>query len=320
MQIKLSAEALDVAVNPAPRFWRITALALALSWTLADGAAAGLGCPAFPPNNPWNQRIDSLPIHPRSADYVESIGEDGFLRAAFGTDGRYGIPYNIVGASTPRVEVEFVGHPAESDPGPYPVPNNPRIEGAGSPDRHLLLVDKDACKLFELYLAEKTKSGWRADSGAIFDLLSNSYRPAGWTSADAAGLPIFPGLVRYEEVVDGQIRHALRFTVRQSQKAYIHPARHWASTSTNPRLPPMGLRLRLKAGYDTSWIDGQASVVATALKRYGMFVADNGHSWYLFGAPNPRWNDRDLAQLNGIPAAAFEAVNTGPIVTPPVKP
>ena len=174
------------------------------------------------------------------------------------------------------------------------------------PDLHLL-VDRDACKLYELYLAERTDDGWQAGSGAIFDLLGNSYRPAGWTSADAAGLPIFPGLVRYEEVADGQIRHALRFTVRRSQKAYVHPARHWASTSTDPRLPPMGLRLRLKADYDTIWIGGQARVIATALKRYGMFVADNGLEWSLSIAPDPRIPDVH-AELRKVKGADFEVV------------
>jgi hypothetical protein len=241
------------------------------------------------------------------------------FRAAFGTDASYGIPYNVVGADTPRVAVQFVEYPAESDRQPYPIPEEPKIEGADSPDRHVLLVDDDACKLYELYLAHETPGGWQASSGAIFDLLSNRLRPAGWTSADAAGLPIFPGLVRYEEVAAGEIRHALRVTVRKSQQAYIHPARHWASDSRDPRLPPMGLRLRLKADYDVSWITGQAAIIATSLKRYGMMVADNGHNWYLIGAPDPRWNNDDLAQLNRIPGAAFEAVGSAPIVTPAAK-
>jgi hypothetical protein len=287
---------------------------LALSLLLASGPAKALNCAVFPPDDPWNQRVDSLPVHPRSADYVASMGAGLYLHADFGSYAGYGISYNVVGKNTPRVQVKFVEYGAESDRVPYPIPAKPKIEGGS--DKHVLLVDDQACKLYELYHAKKTKKGWQAGSGAVFDLLANTYRPAGWTSADAAGLPIFPGLVRFEEVAQGVIRHALRFTAVRTQRAYIHPARHWASSSTDPTLPPMGLRVRMKAGYDTSWISGQARVIVEALKLYGLILADNGTSWFITGTSHPNFDDEDLDQLKRVPAAAFEAVDTGPLVTP----
>jgi len=200
----------------------------------------------------------------------------------------------------------------ESDAGPYPIPDAPLIEGGS--DGHMLLVDADACRLYELYAAERSGGGWRASNGAVFDLHSSRLRPAGWTSADAAGLPIFPLLVRYPEVASGRIDHALRVTVPRTQHAYIHPATHFASSSADPNLPPMGLRLRLKAGYSLAGYSGQALVILRALKRYGLIVADNGSPWYITGAPSPRWDEASLAQLKRVPGSAFEAVRAGAIV------
>src|SRR3954454_8131826 len=297
----------EMAMRRATRPFATALVAASLLLGPAGSARAGLRCPVFPPDNPWNQRVDTLPVHPRSADYVASLGADLHLHADFGSFRGYGIPYNVVHAPVTPAPVRFTVYGDQSGPGPYPIPARPKIE-AGS-DHHLLVVDDSACKLYELYAAKKTRTGWAAASGAIFDLTSNALRPAGWTSADAAGLPIFPGLVRYDEVAKGAIHHALRFTASRTQRAYILPARHWASDSTDPTLPPMGLRVRLKAGYDTGWIHGQARVVADALKLYGMMVADNGSSWFITGANHPDWNDADLDQLKSVPASAFEAVD-----------
>jgi hypothetical protein len=223
----------------------------------------------------------------------------------------------VSGAQSP-VTIDFVAYGDESDPGPYPVPANAPIEGGpdGDGDRHVLVVDRDACRLYELYRAFPRPDGsWQADSGAVFDLTTNDHHPEGFTSADAAGLPILPGLVRYDEVVEnGVIKHALRFTVSRSQRGYIFPARHFASSDTNPDLPPMGLRLRMKASYDCSTYSSEVRVICTALKTYGMIVADNGSNWYVSGAPDPRWNDDALGDLGQIPGDAFEAVETGPVL------
>jgi hypothetical protein len=213
--------------------------------------------------------------------------------------------------------ITFTAYNGESDPGPYPIPANARIEGppAGEEgDRHVLVLQRGSCKLFELYAARRSRAGWEADSGAVFNLRSNALRPEGWTSADAAGLPIFPLLVRYPEVHAGQIDHALRVTVERTQRGYIHPATHFASLSSDPNLPPMGLRLRLKAGYSLAGFHGESLVVLRALKRYGLIVADNGSSWYITGAPDSRWNDEDLEQIKRVPGSAFEAVRTGPVL------
>jgi hypothetical protein len=212
-----------------------TALVLLLGCT--SSAWAALRCPVFPADNPWNQRVDALPVHPRSAYYITSLGADLHLHADFGSYRGYGIPYNVIRAPATPVPVRFTAYADESDKGPYPIPQHPKIEGGS--DRHLLVVDDNACRLYELFAAKKTRTGWAAASGAIFDLTSNALRPAGWTSADAAGLPIFPGLVRYDEVAKGAIRHALRFTASRTQRAHILPAHHWASDSTDPTLPPM---------------------------------------------------------------------------------
>ncbi len=271
-------------------------------------------CTVFPPDNPWNQDISRLPVHPRSARYIASIdsGDNKFLHADFGADPDYGIPYVVVPGTQPKVPIEFVDYGDESDPGPYPIPPDAPVE-AGS-DHHVLVIDGDNCVLYELYGAEYAGPGWKASSGAVFDLRSNKLRPETWTSADAAGLPIFPGLVRYDEVSAGAIHHALRFTVEHTQQAHIHPATHDASDDPNPDLPPMGLRLRLKASYDVSKYTGQARVVLEALKTYGMILADNGTSWFISGATDSRWDDDDLNQLKAVPGSAFEAVDTGPII------
>lgn len=294
----------------------LIAIGLAASVLAARGQAGPIieGCPVFPPDNPWNQDISALPVHPNSANYIRSINrsDNRFLHADFGENPEYGIPFVVVPGTQPKVPIEFVEYGEESDPGPYPVPPDAPVE-AGN-DRHVLVIDKDACFLYELYHAEYVGPGWEAGSGAVFDLRSNELRPEGWTSADAAGLPIFPGLVRYAEVDAGEIRHALRFTVERTQRAYIAPARHFASDDPDPNLPPMGLRLRLKASYDLAPYTGQARVILEALRRYGMIVADNGTSWFISGATDARWDDDDLDQLKRVPGSAFEAVDTGPIL------
>jgi hypothetical protein len=278
------------------------------------------GCQVFPADNPWNTDISKHPVHPNSANFIDSIGPDKPLHEDFGTfyqGAPSGIPYCIVHKGQPLVPVTF-RYPGESDPGPYPVPNDAPIEGGPNAkgDRHVLVVDVDNCKLYELFSAYKTDGGWQAGSGAIFDLKSNQLRPLGWTSADAAGLPIFPGLVRYDEVVEkGEINHALRFTVERTQRGYILPATHFASRSSDPNLPPMGLRLRLRADYDLSGFPGEARVILTALKKYGMLVADNGGDWFISGAPDPRWNDEALRAIRRVKGKDFEVVDTGPIHT-----
>jgi hypothetical protein len=272
-------------------------------------------CPVLPASNPLNQEIALAPENPNSARYIASIGADIHLHADFGTPASYGIPYTVVGPDQRKVPIHFTEYGDESDPGPYPIPPNAPVEGAGEEgDRHVLVLQEGTCKLYELYSAQRRRSGWDAASGAVFDLRSNKLRPEGWTSADAAGLPIFPLLVRYPEVRAGQIDHALRVTVAATQRGYIHPATHFASNSSNPSLPPMGLRLRLKASFDLAGYHGEALVVLRALKRYGLIVADNGSPWYITGAPNRRWNNEDLDQLKSVPGSAFEAVSTGAIL------
>jgi hypothetical protein len=272
-------------------------------------------CPIFPAGNSLNRDISRAPVDANSARYIEAIGAGGHLHADFGTNPSYGIPYAVVGARQPKVPIRFSEYGAESDPGPYPIPPAAPVEGAGEEgDRHLLVLQKGSCRLYELYAARRLAGGWEAASGAVFNLRSNALRPEGRTSADAAGLPIFPLLVRYPEVRSGQIDHALRVTVARTQRGYIHPATHFASSDSDPSLPPMGLRLRLKAGFSLSGYHGQALIVLRALKRYGLIVADNGSSWYVTGAPDPRWRDEDLDQLKRVPGAAFEAVQTGPIL------
>ena len=275
-------------------------------------SGASLGCPIFPPDNPWNQDVSALPVDPNSDNYIASIGAGKFLHPDFGSNPSYGIPYVVVGPSQPPVPIHFTDFADESDPGPYPVPLDAPVE-AGS-DHHVLTLQTGTCKLYEMFAAQRSGDGWSAGSGAVFDLRSNALRHDGWTSADAAGLPILPGLVRYDEVQSGHIDHALRFTVQRTQRGYIHPATHFASSSSDPNLPPMGLRLRLKASYDISRFQGAARVILEALRRYGMFVADNGSDWFISGSTDSRWNDSDLDQLKSVPGSAFEVVQTGPIL------
>jgi hypothetical protein len=277
------------------------------------------GVSLFPTDNPWNRRIDAEPVDPGSDAIIGSIGRDAGLHPDFGANylgGPFGIPYVVVDGSQPAVPVTF-DYADESDPGPYPIPPDAPIEGGADAagDRHILVVDRDAGRLYELFDAHRSGDGWHAGSGAVFDLASNALRPAGWTSADAAGLPILPGLARYDEVAAGEIAHALRFTVRNSRRAYVAPARHWASSNTSASLPPMGARLRLKASFDESGYPPQARVVLTALKRYGMIVADNGSNWFISGAPDARWNDDDLRSLRQVTGNDFEVVRMGTIVT-----
>jgi len=279
-------------------------------------------CSIFPKDNPWNTKIAHLPVHPNSHAYIKSIGLKGHLHADFGTKWKgapNGIPFVIVNSLTKMQKVNFE-YSDESDSGPYPIPKNPPIEGGpkGQGDRHIIMINYESCILYELYdtwppgtKPGKDKSKWFAGSGAIFNLSSNKLRPEGWTSADAAGLPIFPGLVKYEEVKKGSINHALRFTVQASQKAYIHPATHFASNKKDPDLPPMGLRLRLKADFKISRFSREAQIILQALKTYGMFLADNGSNWYISGEPNEKWDNDLLHELQAVPGSAFEAVDTG---------
>jgi hypothetical protein len=280
-------------------------LAVAAATTVA-------GCPVFPASDPWNQDISTAPVSPRSDAYVRSIGLDARLHPDFASK-TYGIPFRVVGRKQEKVPIRFTAYGDESDKGPYPIP--PRAPVERGSDRHVIVLQRGTCKLYELFGARRAGRGWAAASGARFDLRTGRLRPRGWTSADAAGLPIFPGLARADEAVGrGVITHALRVTVPRTQKAYISPARHYASSDTDPDLPPMGLRLRLKASYDLSRFHGQARVVLTALKRYGLIVADNGSPWYVTGAPDRRWDDDDLHALGQVPGSAFEAVQSGPLV------
>ena len=296
----------------------LVCLALALAGAVPGGASRlpqAPACPVFPASSPWNQRVDKLPVTPDSARVVAAIGVDDNVHADFGSGlwegGPIGIPITVVRGTQARARVAFE-YADESDRGPYPIPANVAIEGGrGSDgDRHALIVDRDRCKLYELFaLYPAGGGGWRAGSGAIFDLRSNKLRPAGWTSADAAGLPILPGLARYEDVARGRIDHALRFTVNDTRRAYVWPARHFASDATDPALPPMGLRLRLKQSYPIAGFPRQARIVLQALKEYGMILADNGSDWYLSGAPHPKWSNDQLHTLHRVPGSAFEVVD-----------
>ncbi len=280
-------------------------------------------CRIFPASNHWNQRVDGLPVAGNSDAVIRSIGAGDNVHADFGS-GRYegsriGIPYTTVPRGQRRVPVSFE-YADESDRGPYPIPRDAPIEGGrGSDgDRHVIVVDRSRCKLYELFAARPVNGGrsWRAGSGAVWSLRSNRLRPAGWTSADAAGLPIRPGLARYDEVRRGRIDHALRFTVSRSRRAYVYPARHFASSLTDPDLPPMGLRVRLKASFDTSRFPRQSRIVLNALKRYGMIVADNGSDWFVSGAPHRGWNNDDLHRLHEVRGRDFEVVDTSSLPRP----
>jgi hypothetical protein len=283
------------------------------------GANVAITFRLFPATNPWNTDISAYPVHPLSAHYIASIGLNTGLHPDFGTTWNgapNGIPYVVVSGSQPRVPIFFY-YAAESDPGPYPIPSTAPIEGGPNSrgDRHVLVLDATNRLLYEVYDGHFSGDHWEAGSGAVWDLTTNALRPDTWTSADAAGLPMLPGLVRYDEVASGEITHALRVTVSQTQRAFIHPATHYASDSTDPNLPPMGLRLRLRADYDISGFPLRVQVILRALKKYGMFVADNGGDWYISGAPDPRWDDDELHALSQVPGSAFEAVDTGPIIT-----
>ena len=269
-------------------------------------------CRIFPASDVWNQRVDRLPVDPRSATFIAAIGLPARLHPDFSNAGGYGIPFNVVGTSTPRSNVAF-DYASESDHVAYPIPPSPRIEGGS--DRHLLMVDTIACRLYELYDAVHRSSGWTAGSGATWNLRSNALRPDGWTSADAAGLPIFPGLVRADQVLAGGILHALRFTAPRTCAGHIAPARHDAGSGSCAVLPPMGLRVRLKASVDLTGFGPQARTVLVALQRYGMILADNGSPWYVTGAPDGRWNDNDLHALGRITGADLEVVDTSSIAS-----
>lgn len=272
------------------------------------------GCPAFPAGNAWNTRVDALPVARDSATLIASIGLGRGLHADFGSglwDGApIGIPVTVVGSATPRVRVTF-DYADESDRVAYPIPAAVRIEGGS--DHHAILVDRAACRLYELYALRREAGRWAAGSGAVWSLRSNALRPRGWTSADAAGLPILPGLARPEEALSaGGIRHALRFTAPRTRRAFIPPARHFASSSTDPALPPMGLRMRLRASYPVASLPPQARAVARALQRYGMILTDNGSPWYVSGVPDARWSNDDLHALSRITGADLQVVATGP--------
>lgn len=281
------------------------------------------GIQIFPSDHIWNVPVDQLPIDPRSADYVSRIGLTKYLHPDFGS-GLYegapmGIPYNIVNSSVPKQTVTF-DYDDESDPGPYPVPDNPLIEGGGGSegDRHMIMIHQDEKILYELYAAEKQPDGtWHAGSGAIFDLNGYGLRPDGWTSTDAAGLAVLPGLVRYEEVAEGEITHAIRFTAPQTRRAYVWPARHYASGITDPTYPPMGQRFRLKASFDTSGYPYQARVVLEALKKYGMILSDNGGAWYITGSPDDGWDNDALHTLQQVKGSDFEAVDESSLMIDP---
>lgn len=295
------------------------------------------GCKVFPPNNPWNTDVSNYCVDPNSDAYISSINQNKqYLHPDWGSNPDYGIPYIVVPGSQPLVDIVFNQYPDESDFGTssgsctisvttacYPFPSNAPVEGGSSStgDRHVLTLLADSahnnCTLYEVWegVKDTNDNNWTAANGAIFNLNSNALRPDGRTSADAAGLPILPGLARYDEVAAGVITHALRLTVSQTQAGYIHPATHYASSSKSSSLPPMGLRLRLKASYDISSFTGESKVILTALKKYGLIVADNGSSWYITGAPDNRWDDNDLDQMKSVPGSAFEVVSTGPIQT-----
>jgi hypothetical protein len=277
-------------------------------------------CPVFPADNVWNTDISGLPVNAHSAQWMASTGAGSAdLHPDFGSSGDpnapYGIPYIVVDGTHPKTQVAFQ-YASESDPGPYPFGADTPIEGgAGSTgDRHAIMVESDTCTLYELYDAHYAPGGSTAGSGAIWSLTSDRLRPTGWTSADAAGLPIFPGLARLDEVKAGAIHHALRFTANKTQNAFVHPATHGASSNTGASFPPMGARVRLKASYDVSQVTGASLVILTALKKYGMFLADNGSDWFISGETNTSWDDNDLDQMKQVPASAFEVVQVGTIV------
>jgi hypothetical protein len=313
----------------------LAAAALAL---LVSGSSAALGpypalgsCGNFPQPPPdttpgaaalgdesaWNQDISGAPVDPNSDAYISYIDSHGggMLHPDFGSPRAYGFPYTVVGRKAKKIPVHFTAYGSESDHGPYRIPKRAPVEGGNHSDgdRHVLVVDKARCRLYELYrgfFERRPRPHWNADSATNWDLRSAALRPEGFTSADAAGLPIFPGLVRYDEAQSGAIRHAIRVTVEVTQNAWVHPASHCAGSTDNPNAPPMGLRLRLKAGYDIGGISGPAHVIAVAMKQYGFIVADNGSNWFFSGTSDHRWDDGNLNQLKSIPGSAFEVVRS----------
>ncbi|MBJ7347470.1 MAG: hypothetical protein JHC87_02735 [Thermoleophilaceae bacterium] len=308
--------------------------AAAVTLLLAGGAAAAMlslarplakapNCAIFPADNPWNQRVDALPVAADSDQMVESIGVEANAHADFGSaliDGQpIGIPYVVTAWSKRAKRVRYTEYGSESDRQRFAIPRRAPIEGgaASDGDRHVIAIDRRRCQLFELYHARALKGGkrWQAGSGAMFNLRTNDLRPAGWTSADAAGLPIFPGLARFDEVASGEIDHALRFTATRTRDTYVYPARHAAGVD-DPTLPPMGLRVRLKANVNLSEYPAQSQVVLRALQRYGMILADNGTSWYVSGAPSPKWDDDDLRSMSALVGSDFEVVDTSSLPTP----
>jgi hypothetical protein len=309
------------AKSPLVFFW------LVLTGLLVPGTSNAQQCLSgsmvFPADNVWNAPVDRLPVHPNSAVYITTIGPNRTLHPDFGSgdwppdsDSPIGIPYITVPGTQPKVPVSF-DYRGESDPGPYPVPKNAPIEGGpqSAGDRHVLVIDSGNCMLYELFDAFPLAGGaWHAGSGAVFNLKSDALRPAGWTSADAAGLSIFAGLVRYDEVASGQIRHALRFTAPQTKKSFVWPARHYASNLTASKYPPMGQRFRLKAGFNISGFSPQTQVILRALKRYGMMLSDNGSAWYISGAPDKRWNNDVLHELSRVRGSDFEAVDVSSLM------
>jgi hypothetical protein len=293
----------------------------------ADAPPVVTGCQIFPTpppsgptgNNWWNQDISTYPLDPNSANYIKAL--PGNLHPDFGHESYYGIPFNVVPADQPKVPIIITNYPSSSNPGPYPIPPNAQVEGGrdSTGDRHVLVLQKGTCTLYEMWRAFPVNGGtsWKAGVAVTFDLHSNKLRPNGWTSADAAGLPIMPALVKCAEVAAGAIDHPLRVTFQSTQAGFIHPATHYASSSTDPNLPPMGLRLRLKASYDISHFNRVSQIILTAMKRYGMFVADNGSNWFFQGQGGSAakcWNNNQLDQLKSVPGSAFEAVETGPIL------
>jgi hypothetical protein len=282
------------------------------------------GCNIFPADNIWNTPIDTLPIHPNSDTFINTIGADTGLHMDFGSGlwdgGPIGIPFVVVPGSQPEVTVEFVWWPEQSDPGPYPVPPDAPIEGGpdSDGDRHVLVLEQDNCILYEMYAAYPQQDGsWVAGNGAVYDLNAHALRPDGWTSADAAGLPILPGLVRYDEVAAGEIRHAIRFTVPETREAHWWPARHDASALTGAQYPPMGLRVRLRADFDISGYSPHAQVILQAMKTYGLILADNGSAWYVSGVPDERWDNDVLHELDDVTGSNFEVVDASSLMIDP---
>jgi len=310
--LALLASCAHMSLPPAPQSFAAADVQRATQPPVVDG------CQIFPANNPYNTDISKYPVDPLSSQYIAAL--PGNLHPDFGQNPDWGFPINVVPADQPKVPVRFY-YRGQSNRGPYPIPPNAQIEGGrhSKGDRHVLVLQKGTCKLYEMWAAYPLDGGksWRAGSGAIFPLNTNKLRPNGWTSAEAAGLPITPGLVKCAEVQAGVIDHALQVTFNETQAGYIHPATHFASDSRAKDLPPMGLRFRLKASYDISHMTGQAHVIAVAMKKYGMFVAQNGSNWYFpgeGGRASKCWSNNDLDQLKSVPGTAFEVVKTGRIL------